>query len=1005
MKNILRIIIPFLIISAASGCVREELMNDTSLVELTATMEYETKTSLSGLKDDGMYYPLWSAGDEIAVYVDGKSDPSKFVLESGAGMTKASFRGEEEGERYVALYPYGISGTMSDKTVSFTLPPTQKYAPDSFGQGAFPMIASEDEDGGLRFMNLCSVLKISLTTDAMIRSVTVKANDDDIFLSGPASVVTDDAQAALVMSEGGSNSVTLECNGLEIDGEEEFHIVIPAQTYKGGLTVEVDLYSETISRVIETDLVFNRSQIRTLRNVNLETDMDDEEKIIAAERNALIEFYELTGGDNWINNTNWCSDRPVSEWYGITCWDNRVKMLDLQENNLSGVIPKSISILDQLISLNLTSNGLSGEIPAAIGKLNELGFLSLSANRLSGSIAPVTDNLTGLTTLWLGDNSFKGEIPSSIYNLKNLESLVLSDCYFSGEIPEQIGTLTNLKTLDLGRNNLSGTIPESLMNLTGLEQLILCDNMLSGNIPDSFYEWDFWKSWWGYSVRNNLFKFRNMILPGPDAVVECLDGKIIDLKEEYPRNRYTILFGWDERFSEDMIRQMKSVYEKYRSKGIGIIGWSNALISSEERSLEYVRQEGIPWDNFCYDSNRDRNTFGGAYSYPYLDSYSLTVVDSTGRIVFSDMFDKGVYDRAGYFEELLAKNFSTESGDHYVSEDYSQDGTTCTLQTASVGNGINIVLLGDGYSDRQIADGTYAADMLYAYGSLFQEEPYKTFSHLFNVFYVNVVSATEGFDYGDTALSCGFGAGTHVFGNDALCFNYARKAVRAEDVDETLVIVVMNSDAYSGTCYFYEPSDRAKDYGSGAAVAYFPKGGDRQTFASLLHHEACGHGFAKLADEYYHEGTTISEAEVIYLQAFNALGWYMNVDTVSDPSKVRWAKFLSDERYSDQGLGIFEGGYVYQFGVYRPTENSIMRYNAGGFNAPSREAIYYRIHKLAYGDDWEYDYEKFVEYDAINRAAAAGGPQKRRSNYVEKQYEPLHPPVVVGKTWREAGNN
>ena len=40
-----------------------------------------------------------------------------------------------------------------------------------------------------------------------------------------------------------------------------------------------------------------------------------------------------------------------------------------------------------------------------------------------------------------------------------------------------------------------------------------------------------------------------------------------------------------------------------------------------------------------------------------------------------------------------------------------------------------------------------------------------------------------------------------------------------------------------------------------------------------------------------------------------------------------------------------------------------MNDNCGGFNAPSREAIYYRIHKLAYGPDWEYDYETFVAYD------------------------------------------
>ena len=37
------------------------------------------------------------------------------------------------------------------------------------------------------------------------------------------------------------------------------------------------------------------------------------------------------------------------------------------------------------------------------------------------------------------------------------------------------------------------------------------------------------------------------------------------------------------------------------------------------------------------------------------------------------------------------------------------------------------------------------------------------------------------------------------------------------------------------------------------------------------------------------------------------------------------------------------------------------------FNAPSREAAYIRIHKLAYGSSWEYDYEEFVKYDAINR--------------------------------------
>lgn len=94
------------------------------------------------------------------------------------------------------------------------------------------------------------------------------------------------------------------------------------------------------------------------------------------------------------------------------------------------------------------------------------------------------------------------------------------------------------------------------------------------------------------------------------------------------------------------------------------------------------------------------------------------------------------------------------------------------------------------------------------------------------------------------------------------------------------------------------------------------------------------------------------------------------------------------------------GGATYWTGVWRSTENSIMRYNTGGFNAPSREAIYYRIHKLAYGESWNYDYEDFAAYDAVNRKASAG--ISFSTPIVPKNFVPLAPPVVVGKSWREA---
>ena len=340
--------------------------------------------------------------------------------------------------------------------------------------------------------------------------------------------------------------------------------------------------------------------------------------------------------------------------------------------------------------------------------------------------------------------------------------------------------------------------------------------------------------------------------------------------------------------------------------------------------------------------------------------------------------------------------------DTYVSTDYSQDGVVTTLQTASVGEGIDIVLMGDAYSDRQIADGTYKADMENLYNNLFTEEPYKSFKDHFNVYCVNVVSLTEGYEYGSTALGTYFVGGTYVGGTDSAVFNYAQKAIGEERMDEAMIVVAMNSDNYAGTCWMYYPEGES-DYGKGVSISYFPRGGDAETFAALLHHEACGHGFAKLADEYaYEEYGAITDLSIAEIQdQHSSWGWWKNVDFTNDPNEVLWNHFLADERYANEGLGVFEGGLTYWSGVWRPSENSIMRYNTGGFNAPSREAIYYRIHKLAYGAEWEYDYEEFVEWDAKNRTTAASAPRKV-ARIPMRQMEHTAPPVVVKKSWREA---
>ena len=332
------------------------------------------------------------------------------------------------------------------------------------------------------------------------------------------------------------------------------------------------------------------------------------------------------------------------------------------------------------------------------------------------------------------------------------------------------------------------------------------------------------------------------------------------------------------------------------------------------------------------------------------------------------------------------------SPDFYVSSDFSQDGVPFTIQRATEGAGINIVLMGDCFVDKDIADGSYRAILEHASDVFFSVEPYASFRHLFNVYGVNVVSNTEGYAFMQGALSTWFGNGTLVGGNDATVREYAMKALPdGTDLSKTLIIVMMNRDYYAGTCYMYY--NRTADYGQGMSIAYFPLGTDESMFAGLIHHEAGGHGFAKLADEYNYS-SPISDSQISSYRSQEPYGWWKNVDFTSEPESVKWSAFLFDSRYAEEGLGVYEGACTYASGAYRPSVNSIMRHNTGGFNAPSREAIYYRIHKLAYGNNWQYDREAFVAYDAINRAAAAVATMGVWEEQADK-LPPLAPPVVI----------
>ena len=193
-----------------------------------------------------------------------------------------------------------------------------------------------------------------------------------------------------------------------------------------------------------------------------------------ADRAALVTLYEATGGPNWIDATNWLSDAPLNEWYGvIASADDQVGAVSLRSNNLSGTIPPELGNLASLQVLHLDRNGLTGPIPPELGNLANLIELVLIQNELTGPIPRELANLSNLEALILGANRLTGAIPSELGDLANLKWLHLGENRLTGSIPPELGNLAELIGLSLAGNDLAGDFPAFLLELPSLQLLSL----------------------------------------------------------------------------------------------------------------------------------------------------------------------------------------------------------------------------------------------------------------------------------------------------------------------------------------------------------------------------------------------------------------------------------------------------------------------------------------------------------------------------------------------------
>lgn len=341
---------------------------------------------------------------------------------------------------------------------------------------------------------------------------------------------------------------------------------------------------------------------------------------------------------------------------------------------------------------------------------------------------------------------------------------------------------------------------------------------------------------------------------------------------------------------------------------------------------------------------------------------------------------------------LKDKGYTTSCGVSQCSYDYDED-EVITLQKATRGNGVNLVFLGDGYNNKDIANGTYLKDMKQQMEYFFGVEPYTTYRDYFNVYTAIALSQESGVGTVNTLCDNKFettftgGASLQCNTNDVFKYALRMPTVNSGNLNQTLIVLTPNTKDYGGVTSMWA---------DGSAIAITPKSSDYYPYDSrgIVQHEAGGHGFGKLGDECVYLNSFIqnsaSEAE---FNAAKANGWYENLSLTNKMHEVPWAHLIFNNKYNEV-VDIYEGGFMYARGVFRSELNSCMNNSVPYFNAISREAIVKRIKQYA-GETYSFD--EFVKNDNPNPGSRSTRYNVAPWNKLSDKPAPNHSQPIIHK--------
>lgn len=428
--------------------------------------------------------------------------------------------------------------------------------------------------------------------------------------------------------------------------------------------------------------------------------------------------------------------------------------------------------------------------------------------------------------------------------------------------------------------------------------------------------------------------------------------------------------------------QILSVTQMAKSR-LGFSGEKEYYLGFEETELEVGVEANVRYDvgisvDWITSDERD-----GIYDMVKPIGRSTVIGGTNHSLIFGIAENNSKESRTAQIV-ISNKTYSLADTLNVIQEgnpnEYYMDGSYLQIRQATRGNGVNLFLMGDGFTQKSlVVGGRYENVMRQAADYFFSIEPYYSYRDYFNVYAVMVESKEEGVngEYGkrvDTKFQSEYGSGTAITCNDELCFEYAKK-VKNVDSEPMTLIVVLNSGKYAGTTYLY--SD-----GNSIALCPMSKEERPNDFEGVIHHEAGGHGFGFLCDEYVYYQREMPENRKRDIRAWQELGFQLNLDFTEDLSEILWKDFIGIDKYNN--VGAFEGGYEYQYGVWRSEENSCMNNNIPYFNVQSRRIIVERIMKLAG--------EQFILNDFINKdnvSVPSEEVSRATTNFVQPLGEPI----------------